>query len=73
MRGYLTDPTARAGLRLAEDLAEPRPGPDEFLLEVRAYAVNPGETKLIAERPDGFRPGQDVAGTVLRAAADGSG
>lgn len=73
MRAYLTDPTAPAGLRLADGLPEPAPAPGEFLLDVRAYAVNPGETKLIEQRPDGWRPGQDVAGVVLRAAADGSG
>ncbi|MFG2792109.1 zinc-binding dehydrogenase [Streptomyces sp. NPDC048419] len=73
MRGFITDRTARAGLRLADDLPEPRPGAGEFLLDVRAYAVNPGETKLIEERPDNWRPGQDVAGVVLAPAADGSG
>jgi NADPH:quinone reductase len=73
MRGYLTDPSAPAGLRLADDLSEPEPGPDALLLEVRAYSVNRGELRLLQLRPDGWRPGQDVAGVVVRAAADGSG
>lgn len=52
---------------------EPSPGPDEALIEVRAFALNRGELTLLATRPDGWRPGQDIAGVVLRQAADGSG
>ena len=73
MRGFVTDPAAAAGVRLADDLPEPQPGPGELLLDVRAFAVNPGERVLIERRSDGWRPGQDVAGVVLEAAADGSG
>jgi hypothetical protein len=42
-------------------------------VRVRAYAVNNDEATLISRRPDGWRPGQDAAGVVLRPAADGSG
>ena len=73
MRGFITDPTGRAGLRLSDDLPEPAPKADEALVQVRAFAVNNDEATLIARRPDGWRPGQDVAGVVIRAAADGSG
>jgi NADPH:quinone reductase-like Zn-dependent oxidoreductase len=73
MRGLITDPTAPGGLRLADDLAERQPGPGDCVVEVRAFSVNYGETLLIKERPDGWRPGQDVAGIVVRPAADGSG
>lgn len=73
MRGFITAPAGHAGLRLADDLPEPSPAPHEAVVEVRAYAVNHDELNLIARRPDGWRPGQDVAGVVLRAAADGSG
>lgn len=73
MLGFVTDPAGRAGLRLARDLPEPVPAPHEFLLDVRGFAVNRGELRLIARRPDGWRPGQDVTGVVLRAAQDGSG
>lgn len=73
MRGWITDPSAPDGLRLAEDLPEPEPAADELLVEVRAYAVNRGETFLLRQRPDGWRPGQDLAGVVARGAADGSG
>lgn len=40
---------------------------------MRAFSLNYGETILIKQRPDGWRPGQDVAGVVVRQAADGSG
>jgi NADPH:quinone reductase-like Zn-dependent oxidoreductase len=73
MRGFITTPAGHAGLRLADDLPEPLPVPHEAVVEVRAYAVNHDELNLIARRPDGWRPGQDVAGIVLQAAADGSG
>jgi NADPH2:quinone reductase len=73
VRGYVTDPSAPGGLRLAGDLPEPEPGAGELLLDVRAYAVNRGEVRLLQLRPDGWRPGQDVAGVVVRPAADGSG
>jgi NADPH:quinone reductase-like Zn-dependent oxidoreductase len=73
MRGFITDPQGYFGLRLAHDLPEPEPAPDQFLLEVRAYSINPGEARLITLRPDGWRPGQDVAGIVRQAAANGSG
>jgi len=73
MRGFITDSAVRGGLRLADDLPEPSPKPDEAVLEVCAYAINFGETLLIKQRPNGFRPGQDVAGVVVAAALDGSG
>src|SRR3954452_5917058 len=73
MRGFITDPTCPGGLRLADDLPEPEPTPDQAVVEVRAYSVNPGEAALIKQRPSGFRPGQDIAGTVIRSAADGKG
>ena len=52
---------------------QPQPRPDEALVKVEAYSVNRGETfQLEAPRPD-WRPGKDVAGLVVQAAADGSG
>lgn len=73
MRGYVTDPSAPRGLRLADDLPRPQPAPHEAVVEVRACSVNRGELLLLDLRADGWRPGQDVAGVVHRAAADGSG
>lgn len=73
MRGYITDPSAEGGVRLADDHPEPEPAADELVLEVRASSVNRGELFLLTQRTDGWRPGQDVAGVVAQAAADGSG
>jgi NADPH:quinone reductase len=50
----------------------PEPAPDEALIAVRAFGVNRGELRLLAARED-WIPGQDIAGVVERAAADGSG
>jgi NADPH:quinone reductase len=72
MLGHVTDPTAEGGLARRE-LPEPQPGPHDVVVEVAAYAVNRGELSLLAQRPDGWRPGQDVAGVVRVAAADGTG
>ncbi|GAA1526156.1 zinc-binding dehydrogenase [Actinomadura kijaniata] len=66
-------PTGRAHEPVA--LAErdvPVPAPDQALIRVAAYSVNRGETFKL-EDPDGWLPGKDVAGTVVRAAADGTG
>ncbi|HEX5087146.1 MAG TPA: zinc-binding dehydrogenase [Nocardioides sp.] len=59
-------------VRLAE-VAAPDPGPDQALVAVEAFSVNRGETLLLERPRPGHRPGKDVAGTVVRAAADGSG
>lgn len=61
---------------LAVDLTEipaPEPGPSEAVVGVEAVAVNRGELRLLAMRPHGWRPGQDVAGVIVTAAVDGSG
>src|SRR5579863_744769 len=55
------------------EVAEPEPRTNEALLAVHAFSLNRGELRLFQVRPDGWRPGQDIAGVVLRAAADGSG
>lgn len=51
----------------------PDPADGEALLGVRAFAVNRGELALLSARGGDWQPGQDVAGEVVRAAADGSG
>lgn len=58
---------------VATEAEAPRPRPDEALVAVSASTVNRGELGLIGMRDEGWAPGQDVAGTVLEAAADGSG
>ncbi len=55
------------------DVEPPQPAPDEILIDVKAFAMNRGELTLLAVRPTGWRPGQDIAGIVVRGASDGSG
>ncbi len=54
------------------EVAEPELRPNEALVAVHAFSLNRGELRLFQVRPEGWRPGQDIAGVVLRAAADGS-
>ncbi|MER9977974.1 zinc-binding dehydrogenase [Mesorhizobium sp. M0085] len=72
MLALVTSSDSATGLRLAE-LGEPEPAPHEALVSVRAVSLNRGELRLLNIRPNGWVPGQDVAGIVERAAADGSG
>src|SRR6266545_3924437 len=70
MKAMVADGSGSVGLA---DVDEPRAGPDEAVVEVEAYSVNRGETFLLEHPRDGWRPGKDVAGRVVVAAADGSG
>ncbi|RKN47234.1 zinc-binding dehydrogenase [Streptomyces hoynatensis] len=55
------------------DADRPVPEPDEALIRVEAFAPNRGETFLLDRPRPGLLPGKDVAGRVVRQAADGSG
>lgn len=65
------DPTG-ALVRLAQ-VPAPQPRPHEAVVAVEAFSVNRGETLRLEDPVEGWRPGKDVAGTVVEAAADGSG
>jgi NADPH2:quinone reductase len=52
---------------------KPQPSAVEAVVEVAAFSPNRGETLLLERPRPGWRPGKDVAGVVVRAAADGSG
>lgn len=56
-----------------QDIEAPRAGPGVFVVKVAAFSVNRGELSLVRFRPEGWRPGQDIAGTVTEAATDGTG
>jgi NADPH:quinone reductase len=72
MLALVNTPSAPIPVELNE-VPEPAPLPSEAIVEVRAFSLNRGELALLANRPEGWRPGQDVAGVVVQAAADGSG
>ena len=72
MRAVVNTPNATTPVEIRE-VAEPRPAPNEALVEVWAFSLNRGELRLFQMRPEGWRPGQDISGIVLEAAANGSG
>jgi len=55
------------------DVVEPEPKPYEALVEVAAFSPNRGEAFLLGQPRPVWRPGKDIAGTVTRQAADGTG
>lgn len=55
------------------DVPDPQPKPNEAVVAVHAFSLNRGELRLLQVRPEGWRPGQDIAGIVLKQAADGTG
>lgn len=72
MKALVNTPKGPAPVEM-RDLPDPVPLPHEALIAVHAFSLNRGELTLMRVRPEGWRPGQDVSGVVLQAAADGSG
>ena len=72
MRAIVNTPGGPAPVAIRE-VAEPVPAANEALVAVHAFSLNRGEMRLFQVRPEGWRPGQDIAGVVVRQAADGSG
>ena len=72
IRAVLVDPNAPARLSLGTK-ETPGPAPSEALVRVTAVSLNRGEVNRSQTAEAGFSPGWDLAGTVERAAADGSG
>ena len=72
MLAVVNTPSGAAPVEL-RDVPEPRPAPNEALVEVRAFSLNRGELRLFQIRPEGWHPGQDISGVVLQQAVDGSG
>jgi NADPH:quinone reductase len=72
MLAVVKTPSGKGPVEIRE-VAEPQPAENEALLEVRAFSLNRGELRLLQIRPEGWRPGQDISGVIIRAAANGSG
>jgi NADPH:quinone reductase len=71
-RAVVVDPDAPGRLVL-RPVPEPTPDRGEAIVAVHAISLNRGEVRRSTMAPAGWRPGWDLAGTVERAAADGSG
>jgi NADPH:quinone reductase len=72
MQAYVVDNQQPSGVRFAE-VPDPRPAPNEAVIEVEAFSLNSGELPGRAFSTNGSVPGWDTAGRVVAAAADGSG
>jgi NADPH2:quinone reductase len=72
IRAVVADPTIPERLALRE-VDAPQPLPFEALVRVHAISLNRGEVRNAMNATTLTRPGWDVAGTIERAAADGSG
>jgi NADPH:quinone reductase-like Zn-dependent oxidoreductase len=74
VRALVIDHGSPAHLTLA-DVPDPVPAPGEAVVRVGAVSLNYGEVSDAADpgSPDGTVIGWDAAGTVVRAAADGTG
>lgn len=72
MLAIVTTPNGAAPVEIRE-VPEPEPAANEAVVEIHAFSLNRGELRLMQSRPEGWRPGQDIAGVVLRGAADGAG
>ncbi|TAK21815.1 MAG: alcohol dehydrogenase [Chloroflexota bacterium] len=72
MRAVVVDPDVAGRLRIGT-VDEPIPLSNQALVRVQTTSLNPGECRRAAREAAGWRPGWDLAGTVIRPAADGSG
>ncbi|NYJ76186.1 NADPH:quinone reductase-like Zn-dependent oxidoreductase [Allobranchiibius huperziae] len=72
MRAIVVDPDLRQRLGVAE-VDRPEPGPHQALVQVEATSLNRGDLLAVQVAEAGWRPGHDLAGTVIAAAADGTG
>jgi NADPH:quinone reductase-like Zn-dependent oxidoreductase len=72
MLALVTTPQGKSPVEI-RTMPDPQPDADQALIGVRAFSLNRGELRSVVNNGEGWIPGQDVSGVVLRAAADGSG
>lgn len=72
IRAIVVDPDA-PGRFVIKEVEAPQPGPSEALVQVEAISLNRGEVMVAMTSEAGWRPGRDLAGTVIKSAANGGG
>jgi NADPH:quinone reductase len=72
VKAIVVDP-AHADRLVVRAVEPPTPLPNEALVDVAAISLNRGEVRRSQSAAAGWRPGWDLAGTIVTAAADGSG
>jgi NADPH2:quinone reductase len=72
MLALVNTPRGPTPIELRE-IPDPALANNEALIEVHAFSLNRGELSSFARNKEGWVPGQDVAGIVLRQAANGVG
>src|SRR2546429_5965713 len=72
MLALVNTPNGKTPVELRQ-VPEPAPGVHEALVAVQAFSLNRGELRSFRNNEEGWIPGQDISGIVLRQAADGSG
>ncbi|GHO61537.1 oxidoreductase [Ktedonobacter sp. SOSP1-52] len=72
IRAIVVDPDVAGRLAIRE-VAAPEPDPGQALIQVEAVSLNRGEVMRAMTAEAGWRPGWDLAGTVIQQADDGTG
>jgi NADPH:quinone reductase len=72
IRALVADPTGPGHLSMQE-VEAPTPSAHEAIVAVEAVSLNRGEVRALQSADAGWRPGWDLAGTIMQAAADGTG
>ena len=72
IHAIVVDPEVPGQLAIKE-VEAPQAGPSQALVQVEAISLNRGEVQLAMEAEAGWRPGWDLAGTVIKQATSGAG
>jgi NADPH:quinone reductase len=72
IRAIVVDPLVTGRFAIKE-VEAPRAGSGEALVQVEAISLNRGEVKNAMEAEAGWRPGWDLAGIIIKQAANGTG
>ncbi|GCF10711.1 zinc-binding dehydrogenase [Dictyobacter arantiisoli] len=72
IRAIVVDPEVPGRFAIKE-VEAPQAGPSEALVQVEAISLNRGEVSRAMGAEAGWRPGWDLAGTVIKQTANGTG